>query len=243
VKSRFLAAIALLSAAAWSQAEQEPLPAFEVASVRVTPPAQIGYTSVSPYGGNRFTVTNATLQLLVQIAYGTPYEQMSGIDKLGSERYDVTAKAEDGVVLTYEQVKPRMRRLLEERFQLKIHHEQKTTDGYALVAAKGGPKLQPGTKTTRQNQIYPGGLRLSNAPVGLLAGMLRGPAGRPVMDKTGIEGNYDFQLSYAREEETESRLPSIFTALQEQYGLKLEPAKVPLEILVIDRVEKIPAEN
>jgi uncharacterized protein (TIGR03435 family) len=136
-----------------------------------------------------------------------------------------------------------MRRLLEERFQLQSHREEKMFDGYALVAAKGGPKLRPGKETGKQNQIYNGGLRLSNAPLGALAAMLRGPAGRPVMDKTGIQGNYDFQLSYAYEGETESRLPSIFTALQEEYGLKLEPAKVPLEILVIDRVQKIPAEN
>jgi uncharacterized protein (TIGR03435 family) len=116
-------------------------------------------------------------------------------------------------------------------------------DGYALVAAKGGPKLHPASGSAKQNQIYNGGLRLSNAPVGSLALMLRGPAGRPVMDKTGIQGNYDFQLSYALDAETEARLPSIFTVLQEQLGLKLEPAKVPLEILVIDRTEKIPAEN
>ena len=63
------------------------------------------------------------------------------------------------------------------------------------------------------------------------------------MDNTGIQGNYDFQLSYAHDADTDSRLPSIFTVLQEQLGLKLEPAKVPLEILVIYRAEKVPAEN
>jgi uncharacterized protein (TIGR03435 family) len=75
------------------------------------------------------------------------------------------------------------------------------------------------------------------------AGSLRSPAGRPVIDRTGIQGNYDFTLSYARDGDTVSQLPSLFTALQEQYGLRLEKAKVPLEILVIDQVEKVPSEN
>lgn len=82
-----------------------------------------------------------------------------------------------------------------------------------------------------------------NFPLSAFATSLRSPAGRPVADKTGIQGNYDFSLTYARDSDTDSSLPSFFTALQEQFGLKLEPAKVPLEIVVIDHLEKIPTEN
>ncbi len=82
-----------------------------------------------------------------------------------------------------------------------------------------------------------------NLPLSAFATSLRSPAGRPVVDRTGIPGNYDFSLSYARDGDTDSSLPSFFTALQEQFGLKLEPAKAPLEIVVIDHVERVPTDN
>jgi uncharacterized protein (TIGR03435 family) len=76
-----------------------------------------------------------------------------------------------------------------------------------------------------------------------LASMLARPAHRPVVDKTGIKGNYEIDLRYAKDDAADSSLPSLFTALQEQLGLKLETQKIPVEMLVIDRVEKIPTEN
>jgi len=79
--------------------------------------------------------------------------------------------------------------------------------------------------------------------MGSLAAMLVGPTGRPVVDKTGIEGNFEFRLDYAPDGTADSPLPSIFTALQEQLGLKLEAQKVPVEMLVIDHVERVPTEN
>ena len=87
------------------------------------------------------------------------------------------------------------------------------------------------------------GLRAQNIPMRSLAAMLSHPIGGPVVDKTEIAGNYDFKLSYAPEGATDSTLPSIFTAVQDQLGLKLEPQKVPVEMLVIDHVEKVPTEN
>jgi uncharacterized protein (TIGR03435 family) len=95
----------------------------------------------------------------------------------------------------------------------------------------------------RVPRIAANGFRFLNLPLSSFAGFLRSPAGRPVVDKTGIAGNYDFTLSYALENDTDSPLPSFFTALQEQFGLKLEATKVPLELVVIDHVEKIPSEN
>jgi uncharacterized protein (TIGR03435 family) len=86
--------------------------------------------------------------------------------------------------------------------------------------------------------ILKGGLRADNISLKMLAAMLAGPAGRPVVDKTGIEGNFDVKLDYAPEGIADSSLPSIFTALQEQLGLKLVPQKVPVETLVVDRAEK-----
>jgi uncharacterized protein (TIGR03435 family) len=232
---------ALLASSLWGQPEQ--LPAFEVTSVRLTPRESIGFTSTSPYGANRYTATNAALHLLVQLAYEVRFEDISGIEKLGSDHYDIAVKAEDGVMLTYQNLKPRLQRLLAERFKLAVHREQKQVDGYTLVAAKGGPKLHATAGISQPGATYPGGVRIQNAPVAVFAGMLRRPAGRPVIDQTGISGNYDFELRFAREQDQDSALPSFFTALEEQYGLRLQAAKVPLEILVIDRVERVPTEN
>lgn len=136
-----LAAIALtIAPPALEQCRRQ---SFEVASVRLTPKENLGYMSFGPSGTNRYTLTNAGLSVLVQVAYGIPFDQISGIEKLSDEHFNVTAKAEDGVILTSEQLQPRMRQLLEQRFKLAAHTETKDFDGYALVVAKGGPKLKP----------------------------------------------------------------------------------------------------
>jgi uncharacterized protein (TIGR03435 family) len=242
---RFLASLTLFTVGIWAQSAADPRPAFEVASVKPTPPGSLGYTSWSPFGTNRYAATNATLESLVQIGYGygVLIDQILGVEKLGSEHYDVSVKAEDGVLLTLDQLQPRLQRLLAERFKLATHRAQKEYDGYALVVAKGGPRLKPTAGVSENGMIYPGGLRLMNITLASFAGFLRSPAGSPVIDKTGIRGNYDFTLTYARDGDTDSPLPSLFTALQEQFGLRLERSKVPLEILVIDGVEKVPSEN
>lgn len=82
-----------------------------------------------------------------------------------------------------------------------------------------------------------------NTPLSSFATSLRTLAGRPVLDKTGIQGSYDFTLRFAALDNPDSALPSFATALQEQLGLKLEPAKIALGLIVIDHAEKIPAEN
>jgi uncharacterized protein (TIGR03435 family) len=240
---RAIASLAIFTAGVSAQSQPDRRPDFEVASVKMTPSGSLGNTSWSPYGTNRYTATNATLDFLVQIAYGITLSQISGIEKLGWEHYDVSAKAEDGLLLTPDELRPRLQRLLEQRFKLMSHREQKEFDGYALVIAKGGPKLKPTAGVSENGMIYPGGLRIMNQQLGGLAGALRSPADRPVVDKTGIDGNYDFTLSYAQDDDASSSLPSLFTALQEKFGLRLESSKVSLEILVIDRAEKIPAEN
>jgi uncharacterized protein (TIGR03435 family) len=172
-----------------------------------------------------------------------PYQQISGNDKLGSEHYDLAAKAEDGVVLTYLALQPRLQRLLEQRFHLAVHKDEKEFDGYALTVAKGGPKLTPATALSETGSIYPGGLRLMNMSVAGFASMIRSTVGSPVEDRSGITGNYDFEMRFARDDDKDSMLPSFPTALRETFGLRLEKTKVKLELVVIDHVDKIPTEN
>ena len=237
--SRLAVWLTVLAVLGWAQ----PQPAFEVASVKITPQSTFGYTSWGPSGTNRYAVSNATLNYLIQIAYGVNFYQILGKEKLGDRHYEISAKAEDGVLLTSDQLRPRLQRLLEQRFKLATHPEQGDLDGYALVVANGGAKLKPTAGSTENGVIYPGGLRIFNQTLDGFAASLRSPAGRPVADKTGIASRYDFELRYARDDDPSPTLPSLFTALQEQFGLKLEKSRVTMEVLVIDSVHQVPTEN
>lgn len=223
----------------------EAAPAFEVASVKISAPGSFQPVSLSPYGTSRFTATNAPLDLLLQIAFGVQRYQILGEpDWVVTKCYDISAKAEDSVVLSYDQVAPRLQQLLAQRVKLSTHHEMKDFQGYALVVQKGGPKLkEAGSSSSVQPLVYQGGLRLPNASMDCSPTLfLARPAGR-WSTRPGSTGNYDIELAYAREDGPNSSLPSLFTALQEKLGLKLETQKVSLEMLVIDHVERIPTEN
>jgi uncharacterized protein (TIGR03435 family) len=230
-----------------SQAEHQ----FEAASIRMVDP----YTEQEIYSGagnnpwtfspNRFTARRASLKLLIGIAYGVDGNRIEATaDWMDSQHYSIEAKVDGDQSMTSRQMQPLIQRLLEERFQLKTHRNTKLVSGYALVVAKGGPKLQPGQeKPSTNGYILPNAIRSPSMSMAGLASMLSRPAGFPIIDKTGISGNYDIKLSYAPANNPDSSLPSLFTALQEQLGLKLEPAKVPVEYLVIDHAERIPTDN
>lgn len=217
---------------------------FEVASIRQVPSGR-GYTSISPSGSTRFTARNVSMKLLIEMAFGVEDYQISGkdLDWLDSELYDVEAKPEGDVSLSYEQMKPLLQNLLAQRFKLMIHHEQKDFRGYALMVAKNGPRLHAGKEASTAGYILRNGIRSPGISMSGLATMLAHPLGRPVFDKTGITGKYDIKLSFAPDGSTDSPLPSIFTAVQEQLGLELEPQKVAVDMVVIDHLEKVPTEN
>jgi len=218
-------------------------PAFEVASVRQSPPDH-GYTSISDYGTNRFTARNASLALLIAIAYNVDSNKLlGGPGWLESQLYDISAKAEGEVALTREQMLPLLRQLLEQRFHLTTHLAKQETSGYVLVVAKGGPKLQENKGAPEQAYIFSNSLNLQRVSMATFASTLEKPAGRPVIDRTGLTGKYDIKIEYAPEGSAESTLPSVFTVLQDQLGLKLEPHKVSIEMLVIVHVERVPTEN
>ncbi|HEY4362565.1 MAG TPA: TIGR03435 family protein [Bryobacteraceae bacterium] len=159
----------------------------------------------------------------------------------------------------------RFRALLAERFQLQTHMETREVSGYALVVSKGGPKLhesnpaEPGLDVFKApdggkgqgiragRSQFRGGTKFTGqrANMSLMANMITRGLGIPVIDKSGLTNEYDFVLEWVPQEVADGpdgAGPTIFTALQEQLGLKLESAKVPAEVLVIDRLEK-PSEN
>jgi bla regulator protein BlaR1 len=132
---------------------------------------------------------------------------------------------------------------LEDRFQLRVHNGTKEMPAYALVVAKDGPKLSPSTKNTgyssRQGQLVCSGMSMDS-----LASVLSGMENRIVLDQTRLPGDYAFILKWTPDDTTNANadLPGLFTAIQEQLGLKLIPTKAPVQTLIIDHVEK-PSEN
>ncbi len=223
------------------------VPAFEVATIRQVPPSARGDAVWSPPGNGKFMATNVSVAFLIKMAFEVDDNQI--VEKpswLESELYDVVAKAESDIPLTRAQLRPRLQNLLQQRFHLVTHREMRMVRGYALVVVKSGPKLMPTSGDHPPGyRVYVGAGELNglNWSMPTLAAMLRAPAGLPVIDKTGIAGSYDIKLDFAPDLEADSSLPSLFTALQETLGLKLESQKVPVEMLVIDHVDRVPTEK
>lgn len=227
---------------------QTPAPEkFEVASIKMMQPDHCCF-SMTPWGGATFTATNISMSVLIEMAFGVTDKQIANIDRLGNDLYEVSAKPAGGGSLTYERARPMLKAMLEERFKLAAHRETKDVSGYALTVAKGGPKLKPGTPTgqaatAQQSMILKGRLIGPNATITEFISLLAHPVDKPIVDKTNLSGAYKIDLKFAPDGDTNSTLPSIFTAIQEQLGLKLESQKVPFETLVIDHCERIPTQN
>jgi uncharacterized protein (TIGR03435 family) len=250
---------------------QSPQPAFEVASVKPSTPQSVRMFDGMLAGGTvrnpgMIAYTRATLDDLLTRAYDlADREQISGPAWLGTEPYDIFAKIPQGT--TTEQFRAMMRRLLEERFKLTVHHLTKDFPVYELAVAKNGPKLKesvdnapaaakdgfPALRPDRPGIAvkFEGNrarLAAHQEPLSALAKMLRSPADRQVLDKTGLTGTYDFTLEFSFRELTagaagDDPIPSLFEALQQQLGLKLEDKKAPFDLVVVDHAEKVPTEN
>ena len=224
-------------------AQNQPVASFEVASVRrvTTTPTM---TSLSKPGEKLFTARCASMKLLLLIAFGVEDGQIqSKAAWLDDEYYDVSAEAAGERGLSYEELRPPLQRLLEERFKLAAHRETKDESGYLLTIRKGGPKLTPGLEQTGMAYIMSNGITGPSMSLGALSATLGRLLHQPVVDRTGIAGNYAVKLKFAPQGTTDSELPSLFTALEDQMGLKLESHAVPVNFVVIDHIEKTPVEN
>jgi len=224
---------------------------FEVASVRIVqdheklPVAQQMFY-MSPPGAAQFTVRNVTLGFLIAWAFrasGSMHPITRRPAWMDSTYYDVTAKPEGDVGLSYNELRPMVQELLQERFHLTYHMETRRTKGYALVVANGGPKITPTKGAAERASMMAGRLDAANEPMSMIAGLLGHALEQTVVDETGLKGNYDMKLKYFETDETDSDLPSIFTAVEKQLGLKLVSQTVPVETFVIDHVDRVPTEN
>jgi uncharacterized protein (TIGR03435 family) len=226
---------------------QTSAPAFEVATIRPTGPSSDGHTHINYPAGDRFSATNITLLALMEWAYSMPEKQiLEGPSWLASTRFDIQAKADNGDQikgLTAEQDRDLKRRmvqaLLADRFHLTVHQETRTLPAYDLILAKGGSKLQltkSNGKSIGTGRTHFNGEGLSMI---LIAEELSRITGRVVVDKTNLTDRYDLKLVWTPDDApaTDSSAPSLFTAVQEQLGLKLESAKEAAPVLVVDHVE------
>jgi uncharacterized protein (TIGR03435 family) len=217
----------------------DSLPSFEVASIKPSKPSTDGMSIFGDPNG-RLSVQNATLKDLIRFCYRLRDFQILGGPKwLEVDRYDIAAKPEDRS--QPEQVLLMMQQLLADRFQLKFHRESKEAPVYELMVARNGPKLRtpdPNGKPGIQGRR--GRIDAWGTPMPIFAQYLSQRLGRTVIDKTALTADYDFILEYQPDENedvTTDRGASIFTAIQEQLGLRLQPAKGSVEIFVIDRAE------
>jgi uncharacterized protein (TIGR03435 family) len=235
-------------------------PAFEVASVR---PSTSGFNGVrggchgidSTYSPvqqasapplGRCVITDGRLSHLIAIAYDV---RSIGYIKnapdwviAGSERFTIEAKAEDPSKATQAQLLEMLQALLDERFKLKFHRDNQEIPGFGLVVAKNGPKLQEAKSddvvTNFGDALKPreGGAMTFTAhkySMEMITDALSRFSPGPVVDETGLKGTYDFKLSW-----DEANGPSLFTAVQEQLGLRLNPRKVPVSFFIFESAQR-----
>ncbi len=219
----------------------QPRAEFEVASIKPSNAPEGSSTWNTAQGNMR--MLNFSVRRIILTAYQLSDAQLIGGPKwIDSERYDINARP-PGPVNT-NMLLEMTQSLLADRFKLKFHRERRDVAGYALVIAKGGMKIQP---IADEGQASSNG---SNAKIeakmihmSKLGEMLTRELRVPVVDQTGAEGAFTFTLEWApNNAKPDSTLPSLFTAIQETLGLKLEARKVAADVLVVESVEK-PDEN
>lgn len=237
---------------------------YEVASIKsntTTSPYQI---SIGAMPGGRFMAVNTTLRLVLRQAFRPLQDSqiVGGPDWINNDRFDIDAKPEGS--LAPEEVAGALQVLLEERFELKAHREKRELPVYLLTVVKSGTKLKavdppppvigpngvsvPGSGAVR---IGRGSLETTSSPMSQLANYLSPQVGRPVIDRTGLTAFYNFDLQFtpqttggalgpptAEPSTPDPAHPTVFTALEEQLGLKLEAGKAAVDVLVVDSVQK-----
>jgi uncharacterized protein (TIGR03435 family) len=231
---------------------------FEVASLKPSD-GTANISGIRPaQGGQRYEAMNCPIKLMIQVAYRVKAEQVVGGPAwMDTDRYDMQAKAEKPS--NADELHVMLMNMLVDRLQLKFHQEKREMAMYALTVDKGGAKLTPheaanaGEPWIDQTQEKPLHLKLkaTSVPMDYVAFRFSQLLDRPVVNLTNLAGGYDFNLEFTRElppgfpeggringEEPDTSGPTLFAALKQQLGLELKAQKGPVEVIVIDHVEK-----
>ncbi len=231
-------------------------PSFEVATIKPSKPDTPGQSIT--IRGRTFGTLNQTVKSMMTFAYGLhPDQVVGGPEWIGNDRFDITAEPEGTGMPNDRQWRSMLAKLLVDRYKLAFHKDKKDLPVYALTMVKGGHKL---TKNdTNPNGLPalffrgPGVFPVRNATMKDFCGTMQAVVlDRPVVDQTGIEGRYDFTLTWTPDEtqfggrggqlpppaDPANAPPGLFTAIQEQLGLKLDSTRLAVEVYVIDHLEK-----
>jgi uncharacterized protein (TIGR03435 family) len=237
-------------------------PAFEVATIKPSDPAR--REQIITLRGVEVITTNTTLHDLINLAYWLHPKQLTGGPGwTESDKFDMTGKPDAPGQPNVDQMKMMIQKLLADRFQLKFHFEKRELPVYAIRLAKTGAKI---TKSQDDPKGIPGwnfrrnasGMIMSfrNSPMSQFTALLQNSMDRPVVDQSGLSERYDFTLTFTPDAAQAALLggpptpaadnpdaaPDLFAAFQQQLGLKLEQTRAPVDVMVIDKVEK-PSEN
>ena len=257
-RSRHLLAAAALAALAAGCAKSAPqgttaqLATYEVVSIKPHQANANGSIWEWRTADDGFSASGVALKNLIMNAYGlTMPSQISGLPGWAdSDGFDIEAKMDEDTTAALKKLPKEervrqnglmMQSLLADRFQLKIHHETKALPVYDLAIAKGGLKMKKAPADEPEGySVGSGRLEGKSVPIDSFMGSLAYEVGRLVVNKTGLTGSYSITLKWTPdgEQETADSGPSIFAAIKEQLGLKLVPAKGPVDTIVVDRVEK-----
>jgi len=258
-----LAAMGVLNwCSAQGQAQAPTSLQFEVASLKPSQPGGRGGGIRPTPGGERYVASNVPLKLLITVAYRIRADQVIGGPAwIGTDLYDINAKAERPSSI--EELHLMLQSLLADRFKLQFHRETKELPIYALTVDKGGAKLQPHEAQSAGDpwidntfEHFPQmTMHAKFVPMDYFAWRLSMMLDRPVLDQTKLTGGYDFELKFTRDlppgtpegalingTPIDTSGPTIFEAIRQQLGLKLERQKGPVDIIAIDHAEK-PVDN
>jgi uncharacterized protein (TIGR03435 family) len=249
-------ALAVSGTGALAQAAPPTFDAFEVATVKpVNTDAHAG-RMFRMEGDRRWQATNFTLKSLIALAYDlNPRTISGGPGWMDEQHFDVEAVTPGSVKPTRREQMQMLRALLVERFGLKFHREPKEFSIYELTVTKGGPKLRPTATPDAEPQlfgvVYPDRIEVPARNVSMddfVAMLQRATLDRPTVNQTGLAGRYDFDLVFAQDESQyggelakapdDTQSPPLFTAVQEQLGLKLEATKGTVQAMVVDGAGK-----
>lgn len=221
---------------------------FEVATVK--PLRAAGPSTRYPSLRNgTLGAENVSLKTLLAAAYGLSALRITGPDWLDSDKFDIAAKTRE--VVPDSELMPLLQSLLKERFQVATHRDNKEMQAYDMVAAQSGVKLEvfDPANPPKTPPNAGGSLLIGVGTMAQIADSLARIAGRPVVDRTRLEGRFFFAVNYAplstqpADGGAGTDLPDFFAAVQEQLGLRLQSRKQPIEILIVDHAERIPVEN
>jgi uncharacterized protein (TIGR03435 family) len=246
--------IALAAVVALLLAQTAARPQFEVASVKTNTRGGRTTRRIEPQS---LTYLNVTLGEFIQMAYGLKHYQVQGDDWITTavgNRYDIVAKA--AAPASEAELQQMLAPVLEDRFHLKTHRETRQLPVYVLVQAKGGAKLKEGDGGNQYAMPVPGGgFRFQNYPMAAFVNMLMvmRSVGRPVVDRTGLAGRYTFAANLqdlpagATADDLKRAVvesdTAVFSALEDQLGLKLTPAREPIDLLIVDHADRVPTED